>query len=339
MVGSRHLDGLRQQCLPPPRSRRRSRRSTARMLTAYCARRSAVRARLKNSAPSASRRSAAAYIARCSARCVPAFMAPASSISAAARSVAALCTPASSSDGLVRVGRDLGGAHRGGPFVAGVVLQVGQRIGRLRAHRLVVRRLEMRDRLVQLVGGARPAIRALPSATCSPAAPNAANPSSQFPGGRVRRAGPARDAQLHAALLGAVIRAAHANARASPGVGRLTTCVDRAVARNAIFELACSRRRRSPSRAQSISCSRASTRYAPRCSVRVDDRRAYRAVRISSVEYSVTGSVSEPFVQRAGAQHTGNCDQARSARPRNPSEIDSEVIAHGHLKRIPRGGR
>ena len=95
-----------------------------------------------------------AYNARCSARCVPAFIAPASLDFRGGAQRRGIVNSHFVVRGLVRIRGDFRGADRGGPLVAGAVLHVGQRVGRLRAHRLVVRRLEVRHRFVQLVGRA-----------------------------------------------------------------------------------------------------------------------------------------------------------------------------------------
>ena len=99
----------------------------------------------------------------CSARCVLAFMPEASSISAAARSVDAVLHADLVVDVVVSVGGRVGGADRPGVFVAHQVLQVGERVLRLRALALGMRVLEVRDGFVQLVGGRSPAPRASPA--------------------------------------------------------------------------------------------------------------------------------------------------------------------------------
>jgi hypothetical protein len=48
---------------------------------------------------------------------------------------------------------------------------------------------------------------------------------------------------------------------------------------------------------------------------------------------------SGPIRARAEAQRAGRRKNHEDAPPRIFSEIDSDVIAHGHLKRIPRGER
>ena len=85
---------------------------------------------------------------------------------------------------------------------------------------LVAGRLEMRDRLVQLVGRARPGFRRRLSAVCSPAAPNAANPSSSSPAGARGARASARCARRPCPRLRAVIGAAQLDAQLA---GRVDT--------------------------------------------------------------------------------------------------------------------
>ena len=160
--------------------------------------------------------------------------------------------PASSSSGFVRFRCDFRGANRGRPFVAGAVLHVGQRIGSLRAHRLVVRRLEVRDALRAICPPPASRIRAW---RARPVRRPRRRQRSRVRSSPERASGaplPACDSQRRASLLGAVIGAAHVT-RNSPGVARANYLGDRAVPRDSIFELGAPPSPRSTVRCASIS--------------------------------------------------------------------------------------